>query len=206
MYIMTINEIASAINGQLIQGDGNLKVSQVSTDTRQINPGDLFIALAGERFDAHDFLGQAVAAGAAALVVSRDGFSGDVPVIKVEDTLQALQQLARYNRDKFDGPVVAITGSNGKTTTKDMITSVLSRKYNTLKTEGNLNNEIGLPLTLLKLGPEHQAAVVEMGMRGLGQISELGSMARPDVAVITNVSEVHLELLGTIDNIARAKG
>ncbi|MHB8171872.1 MAG: UDP-N-acetylmuramoyl-tripeptide--D-alanyl-D-alanine ligase [Thermincolia bacterium] len=206
MYAMTINEITLAINGQLIQGDGDIQVSGVSTDTRKINPGDIFIALAGEHFDAYDFLAQAVDAGAAALVVSRKGFTGDVPVIMVDDTLKALQQLARHNRDKFGGWVVAITGSNGKTTTKDMITSVLSRKYNTLKTEGNLNNEIGLPLTLLKLGPEHQAAVVEMGMRGLGQISQLGAIAQPDLAVITNVSEVHLELLGTIDNIGRAKG
>jgi len=209
---MTINEIAGAIQGRVIQGDGAVKVAGVSTDTRHIRPGDLFVALAGERYDAHDFLSQAVGGGAAGLVVSREipggvpGVCQDMPVISVRDTLVALQQLARYNREKFDGPVVAVTGSNGKTTTKDMITSVLSRKYNTLKTEGNLNNEIGLPLTLLGLGPKHQAAVVEMGMRGLGQIGELGAIARPDLAVITNVSEVHLELLCTLDNIARAKG
>ncbi len=212
MKNLSIGEIARAIAARVIGAGPDVYCRQVSTDTRQIAPGDLFVALVGERFDAHDFLPQAVANGAAALVACRvpgsDPAAGSdlgVPVLLVDDTLTALQQLGAYNRQQFSLPVVAVTGSNGKTTTKDLIASVLATRYKTLKTAGNLNNHIGLPLTLLTLDETYGAAVLEMGMRGLGEIDLLASLARPNVAVITNIGEAHLERLGSIENIAQAK-
>ncbi len=208
MKSLTAAEIAGAVAGQLVQGDPGAVIENVSTDTRKISKGDLFIALIGERFDAHDFIDRAIASEAGGLVVSRpvDTGSWEKPVILVKNTLEALQSLARHNRRQFTGLVVGVTGSNGKTTTKDMIASVLGQRYKTLKTEGNLNNQIGLPLTLLKLDESYGAAVVEMGMRGLGEIDLLAGIALPDGAVITNIGETHLELLGSVANIARAKG
>lgn len=208
MKSLTAGEVTAAVRGELIQGPPETTFARVSTDTRQIEAGDLFIALIGERFDAHEFIEQALAGGASGLLVSRrvtaDAWSG--PVILVKDTLAALQDLARHNRRSFAGLVIAVTGSNGKTTTKDMIFSVLMQKYPTLKTEGNFNNHIGLPLTMLKLDESYGAAVLEMGMRGMGEIDLLAGLAEPDGAVITNVGETHLERLGTVANIARAKG
>lgn len=209
MYTFTAAEIANALSGEMIQGTPDVVFNSVSTDTRQISPGDLFIALVGERFDAHEYIDQAVAHQASGLIISRPvsiggGWQG--PVFLVKDTLVALQELAAYNRAQFKGLVVGVTGSNGKTTTKDMITSVLEQKYKTLKTQGNFNNHIGLPLTLLELDNSYQAVVLEMGMRGLGEIDILTRIARPDGAVITNIGETHLERLGSVANIARAKG
>ena len=208
MKEFTAGEIARALSGELIQGDPETVFAGVSTDTRQMKAGDLFIALVGERFDAHDFTDAAIASGAAGLVVNRrvnnGGWQG--PVVLVKDTLALLQGLARYNRQHYRGLVVGVTGSNGKTTTKDMIATVLEQKYTTLKTAGNFNNEIGLPLTLLKLDDSYGAAVIEMGMRGLGEINLLAGMAEPDGAVITNIGETHLARLGTVGNIAKAKG
>ncbi|MBO8136621.1 MAG: UDP-N-acetylmuramoyl-tripeptide--D-alanyl-D-alanine ligase [Desulfotomaculum sp.] len=208
MKELTVGEIASIVNGELIQGNPRQPVKDVSTDTRTIKPGDLFFALAGEKYDGHDFVGQAVDAGAGGLVLAREipELKNQVPVIIVQDTLKALQLLASYNRRQFDIPVIGITGSNGKTTTKDLVASVLSQKYRVLKTRGNLNNEIGLPLTLLQLDEHHTAAVLEMGMRGLGQIDELCRIAGITAGVITNIGETHLELLGSVENIAQAKG
>ena len=163
--------------------------------------------MSGERYDAHDFLAEAAAAGAGGLVISRPvSLPPGLPVILVDDTLAALQALAAYNRDRFKGPVVGITGSTGKTTTKDMVAAVLGVRLRTLKTEGNLNNEIGLPLTLLDLDDSVEAAVVEMAMRGPGEIAALSRIARPEGAVITSINETHLERLGTVSNIAAAKG
>lgn len=208
MKKFTAGEIAAAVYGELLQGQPETVFSRVSTDTRQIKSGDLFVALIGERFDAHEFISQAIAGGAAGLIVSRqvavDSWQG--PVILVKDTLSALQELARHNRRNFAGLVIAVTGSNGKTTTKDMIFSVLEQKYPTLKTEGNYNNHIGLPLTMLQLDDSYGAAVFEMGMRGLGEIDLLAGLALPDGAVITNVGETHLERLGSVANIGKAKG
>lgn len=208
MQNFTTKEITEAVAGALLQGDPGLTFSSVSTDTRTVKAGDLFVALIGERFDAHDFIDKAVAAGAGGIVVSRKVTTGPWrgPVILVRDTLEALQALARHNRKHFGGLVVGVTGSNGKTTTKDMIASVLGQRFNTLKTEGNFNNQIGLPLTLLKLDANYGAAVLEMGMRGLGEIDLLAGIALPDGAVITNIGETHLERLGTVAHIARAKG
>lgn len=208
MKAFTAEEIAVAVSGELLQGRPDTLFRSVSTDTRQVTAGDLFIALKGERFDAHDFADSAIGKGAGGMMASRPVETGswEGPVILVRDTLQALQQLAHYNRRRFPGPVIGVTGSNGKTTTKDMIASVLGQKYKTLKTEGNLNNEIGLPLTLLKLDDTYGAVVLEMGMRGLGEIDLLAAIAEPDGAVITNIGETHLERLGSVANIARAKG
>ena len=204
-------ETAEVLGGCILWGSGEISFSGVSTDTRSISPGDLFIPLAGENYDAHDFIGEALEKGAAGVLTSRDLTPEQIPgkpacIIKVGNTLTALQQLAAYNRRQFRLPVVGITGSNGKTTTKDMIAAVLSQKFKTLKTQGNLNNQIGLPLTILKLDETYQAMVVEMGMSSLGEIHRLAATAKPDIGVITTIGESHLEMLGSMENIAQAKG
>ncbi len=179
----------------------------IMTDTRSLKPGHLFLALRGEKFDGHDFAGVAVEQGAIAAITDRRTGSqlNGVPQLQVEDTLQAYQQIARWWRDQFDIPVIAVTGSVGKTTTKELIAAVLSTKGNVLKTQANYNNEIGVPKTLLELGPEHDYAVIEMAMRGPGQIALLAQMARPTVGVITNVGTAHIGLLGSEQAIANAK-
>ena len=191
----------------MLQGNPDVLVRGVATDSRKVKNGDIFVALRGQQVDGHDFLQKAVELGAAALLVAHqlDTVPEVVPVIQVANTLQALQELAAYNRLQTDIPVVAVTGSNGKTSTKDMIAAVLQTRYHTLKTEANYNNELGLPLTLLNLRQEHQAAVVEMGMRGPGEIHFLAELAKPTGAVITNIGEAHLERLGSVHNIALAK-
>ncbi|MDS1029572.1 UDP-N-acetylmuramoyl-tripeptide--D-alanyl-D-alanine ligase [Bacillota bacterium LX-D] len=205
-----LEEIAQWIDGRLYGGDIKQEISNISTDTRTLEPGAIYFALQGESFDGHDFVQQAWTKGAVAVVVSKQELAGLANqkrcVIIVKDTLQALQSLARNHRLKYNIPVVAITGSNGKTTTKDLLASVLKVKLRVLKTEGNFNNEIGLPKTLLQLNEEHQAAVLEMGMRGLGQIASLCEIALPKAAIITNIGVTHMELLGSVENIAKAKG
>lgn len=201
-------EVCIATNGVLVKGSNNIKFGGVATDTRKIRCGDLFIALKGERFDGHDFIRQAIEYGAAGVVVSKDTddiADVNIAIIKVKDTLKALQYLAAFHRRRFDIPIVAITGSNGKTTTKDMTAAILSSRFNVLKTEANFNNEIGLPLTLLNLDSTYDVGIVEMGMRGLGQIKELADIALPNIGVVTNVGETHIELLESIENIAKAK-
>lgn len=206
MITITADKIA-AITGGLLLGPGDVTIAGVSTDTRQIRPGDLFLALRGERYDAHDFLHQAVEAGAGALMVSRPlEAAPGVPVILVDDTLAGLQALAAHVRRQFTIPVWGVTGSSGKTTTKDMVAAVLASGWQVLKTRGNFNNEIGLPLTLLDLTPQHGAAVVEMGMRGPGEIDALCRLARPTGAIINQIGVAHLGRLGSVENIARAKG
>lgn len=208
MAEFTLSEICNATQGVLIKQAANMKFNGVATDTRRIRPGDLFIALKGERFDGHDFIIQAIQNGAAGVIMSRTDdliISDNIAVIKVDDTLKALQRLASFHRQRYNIPIVAVTGSNGKTTTKDMIAAVLANRFTVLKTEANFNNEIGLPLTLLNLSSIHDVGIVEMGMRGLGQIKELADIALPNVGVVTNVGETHIELLGSIENIARAK-
>ena len=206
MAEFTIDEVLMATGGSLLSAHKQT-FSGVSTDSRTLKPGNLFIALKGENFDAHDFLLRAVENGAAGVLISnREAYLPDkVTAIATNDTLKSLQDLAAFHRRRFSIPVIAITGSNGKTTTKDMIGAVLAGKLNVLKTQANYNNEIGLPLTLLNLTAAHQAAVVEMGMRGRGEISLLAKVALPTVGVITNVGETHIELLGSIENIAAAK-
>jgi UDP-N-acetylmuramoyl-tripeptide--D-alanyl-D-alanine ligase len=206
MLDFTLRQLTEAAHGRLVQGDPGLGISGLSTDSRFIRPGELFIALKGERFDGHRFLETAVCSGASAvLVMETVSLPKKTGVIQVTDTLKALGAIARAHRDRFVIPVVGITGSNGKTTTKDLIAAVLEESLRVVKTEKNFNNEIGLPLTLLKIDTATEAAVVEMGMRGPGQIRELAGIALPTLAVVTNVGLTHLELLHSKENIARAK-
>ena len=181
----------------------------VTTDSRAVKPGELFVALKGDNFDGHDYCAKAVELGAAGVVVSHEvsGLPAGVAVFMVKDTLLAYQQLAHAYRQRKQGlKVFAITGSNGKTSTKDLLAACLSCKYNVVKTQGNFNNEIGLPKTLLSIQPDTDIAVVEMGMRGLGQIAELCRIAEPDSGLITNVGETHMELLGSMENIGKVSG
>ncbi|WP_425060771.1 UDP-N-acetylmuramoyl-tripeptide--D-alanyl-D-alanine ligase [Sporomusa carbonis] len=206
MADFTLTETLKATGGRVVGTAGSKLFRGISTDTRTVEPGNLFIALVGERFDGHDFTMQAAEKGAAGVVVSRPVCVPEqVAVIEVGNTLGALQALARFHRMRYHIPVIAVTGSNGKTTTKDMLAAVLSSRFKVLKTEANFNNEIGLPLTLLKLEPGHEVAVVEMGMRARGEIRELAEIALPTVGVVTNVGETHIEILGSIANIAVAK-
>jgi UDP-N-acetylmuramoyl-tripeptide--D-alanyl-D-alanine ligase len=206
MADFTLAEIVAAIGGELLQGDTQQTITGVCTDSRQVKPGEIFIALKGERFNGHEFLTTAANLGAAALIIMDDTPAMDgVSIVKVPDTLEALGDIARFHRRRFTMPVIGITGSNGKTTTKDLIASVLQQELLVVKTEANFNNEIGLPLTLLKVNVQTQAVVVEMGMRGLGQIRRLAGIAEPTFGLITNVGLTHLELLGSQQNIAKAK-
>jgi UDP-N-acetylmuramoyl-tripeptide--D-alanyl-D-alanine ligase len=179
----------------------------ITTDTRSLKPGHMFLALRGEKFDGHDFAGVAVEKGAIAAITNRRTGTqlNGVPQLQVEDTLKAYQQIARWWRDQFNIPVIAVTGSVGKTTTKELIAAVLSTKGNVLKSQANYNNEIGVPKTLLELGSEHDYAVIEMAMRGPGQIALLTQIARPTVGLITNVGTAHIGLLGSEEAIAQAK-
>jgi UDP-N-acetylmuramoyl-tripeptide--D-alanyl-D-alanine ligase len=204
-----LNDIALATQGRLNGADR--EVVDVATDTRADCAGKLFIALKGERFDAHDYLEQAIQAGAAALLVSREATLPHpcrVPVIQVADTRLALGYLAAVWRQRFAIPLIAVTGSNGKTTTREMLASILKTAFGdaVLATQGNFNNEIGLPLTLLQLTPEHKAAVVEMGMNHPGEIASLTRVARPTVALVTNAQRAHLEGMGDLEAVAREKG
>ncbi|HET6303760.1 MAG TPA: UDP-N-acetylmuramoyl-tripeptide--D-alanyl-D-alanine ligase [Myxococcota bacterium] len=197
--------------GRLLQGAPEAELGGVSIDTRSLTAGQLFVAIRGPSHDAHGFLDAALARGAAGLVVERGralpaGLDAALPVVEVDDTTRALGALAAGHRAGFDGPVVAITGSNGKTTTKEMCAAILSVSRPCLRTRGNLNNQFGLPLTLLERGSEHRALVVEIGMNHRGEIAPLAAIARPSVAVVTNVGTAHLEHLGSREEIAREKG
>lgn len=202
MEKMSLAEIIQAVDGSF-GFPVDTMVSAISTDTRKIIENSVFIALKGERFDGHDFAVKAMELGAAAVITERP-VQGARCII-VDSTAKALLDLANHYRRKFDIPVIGVTGSVGKTTTKDMIACVASRKYKTLKTQGNLNNEIGLPQTLFGLDSEYQAAVIEMGMSHFGEISRLSMCACPTCAVITNIGVSHIENLGTQENILKAK-
>ena len=206
MMTCTAKELCAATGGTLVQdGEG---FSCVSTDSRRVEQGCLFIPLVGERFDGHTYLTQALESGAAGCLCSRlpEALVPGKFYVQVEDTLRALGQLAGWYREKFPIPVVQITGSAGKTTTKEMIASVLIQHFLTLKTEANYNNEIGTPQTLLRLMPEHQAAVIETGMDHFGEIRRMGAMVRPTIAVITNIGDAHIgNLDGTRQGVLRAK-
>ncbi|BAY61707.1 UDP-N-acetylmuramoylalanyl-D-glutamyl-2, 6-diaminopimelate--D-alanyl-D-alanyl ligase [Calothrix brevissima NIES-22] len=179
--------------------------SGIQTDTRILKPGEVFVALRGEKFDGHEFVAAAIAKGAIAAIVDFEYENPGLPVLQVKNTLEAYQKIARWWRDRFNIPVIGVTGSVGKTTTKELIAAVLATQGRVHKTYGNYNNEIGVPKTLLELAPEHDFAVIEMAMRGKGQIAELTHIANPTIGVITNVGTAHIELLGSEVAIAEAK-
>ena len=202
MEKMSLSEIVSAVDGSFGY-PADMMIDSISTDTRKIGAGSVFIALKGESFDGHDFAPDAMKLGAEAVITERpvDG----AKCIIVDSTAKALRDLAHYYRMKFDIPLVGITGSVGKTTTKDMIACVLARKFKTLKTEGNHNNEVGMPLTLFELDKSYESAVIEMGMNHAGEMSRLSMCSSPTLCVITNIGVSHIENLGSQENILNAK-
>jgi len=202
MEIMTLKEIAKAVDGRVI-GNENLLINSVTTDSRNIEKKDLFIALRGENFDGHDFIADFFNNGGIA-VVSEEENRGE-NIVLVEDTRKALLDIAAYYRKKFDIPIIAITGSVGKTSTKDMLHCVMSQKGKTLKTQGNFNNEIGVPLTIFNLDNNIEIAILEMGMNHFGEISRLTNAVRPTAAVITNIGMAHIGYLGGQEGILKAK-
>lgn len=210
MRNLNLQKIIDFSGAELLQGDNSLIIEEIAIDSREVKENYLFIAIIGEKQDGHQYLEEAVKNGAAALIVDREienNFINDeISILKVDDTTKALQDVAHNYRLSFNNlKVIAVTGSAGKTTTKDLIYSVLSQKYNCLKTEGNYNNHIGLPLTLLRLTAEHKFAVLEMGMSALAEIDLLAKIAVPDLGVVTNVAAAHLKQLGSLENIAKAK-
>ncbi|MEN9869655.1 MAG: hypothetical protein RLZZ171_638 [Cyanobacteriota bacterium] len=204
----SLAELDTILKHNLLKTTGadlNVFVLGITTDTRIIKPQELFVALVGENFDGHNFIEQAVDQGAIALIVNRQIESLAVPQFIVRDTLKAYQQIAQWWRDRFNIPVIGVTGSVGKTSTKELISAVLGTKGKVLKTEANFNNEIGVPKTLLQITSEHSYAVIEMAMRGLGEIALLTDIARPTIGVITNVGTAHIGRLGSREAIAQAK-
>ena len=213
-HFWTLDRLAAALRGRGTEEEqgkclggalprGSTAIRTISTDTRAIGAGDCFVALVGDRFDAHDFLDQAVTAGAGALVVQRVPPIGTfpVPIYGVNDTLVALGDLATYWRSAWGGPVVAVAGSNGKTSTKELVRAALGSMYRVHATTGNLNNRIGVPLTLLAIPPETECAVVEVGTSLPGEVASLRNIVRPDVAIVTCVAEEHLEGLGDLEGV-----
>lgn len=206
---LTVQEVVQSVNGTLNEDnlDETSIITGVSTDSRSLNQGELFIPLIGENFDGHDFINVAKDKGAIAVLWQKTKPipNVDMILILVEDTLTALQEMAKYYLHLVNPRVVGVTGSNGKTTTKDLLSSILSRRYVVHKTKGNLNNQIGLPLTILSMPANTEIAILEMGMSNLGEIELLSNIATPDLAIITNIGESHLEFLKTRENIAKAK-
>lgn len=208
MPLTQLRKVLAATPDNLSESDLAKRASGIATDTRSIKPGEVFLALRGTNFDGHDFVGAAIEKGAIAAIVERNagiGLPPHIPQFQVEDTLQAYQKIARWWRDQFHIPVVGVTGSVGKTTTKELIAAVLSSQGQVLKTQANYNNEIGVPKTLLELRPEHNFAVIEMAMRARGEIALLTEVARPTIGVITNVGTAHIGRLGSEEAIAQAK-
>ncbi|NOY73452.1 MAG: hypothetical protein GXP14_13970 [Gammaproteobacteria bacterium] len=184
----------------------DVAMTGISTDTRTLKNGDLYFALIGPHFDGHHFVVEAEKKGAVAAVVSKDVDISSIALIKVDDVKQALGDMAAYWRSQFAGPVVAITGSNGKTTVKEMMTAIMLQGSRGIATQGNFNNEIGVPLTLLRISPdEDQFAIIEMGANHVGEIAYLTHLVCPDVAIVTNVADAHLEGFGSRDQVAQAK-
>ena len=202
------------MQGNLLHGSGDLTFRGVSIDSRTVQAGELFFCIQGDRFDGHDFISDVIAKKAAGIVLAdtkklhldADVNATSSSIIQVPDTLVALQELAKFYRSRIAARVIGVTGTNGKTTTKEMIASVSETRFKTHKTQGNLNNHIGLPLSLLKMDADHEVAVLEMGMSAAGEIRLLADIARPDIGLITNISEAHLEELKTIRNVQSAKG
>ncbi|MCC6967422.1 MAG: UDP-N-acetylmuramoyl-tripeptide--D-alanyl-D-alanine ligase [Nitrospira sp.] len=216
MALFTVEEICEVLSAKSPTGlspqDLKQRIRRVVTDSRLVRKGDVFIALQGDRFDAHTFVPKVFAQGAVCAIVQEDyrlppmkPRTGTPIVLGVRDTLEAFQRLATHYRNRFAIPIIAITGSNGKTTTKEMVAQVVAQRWKTLKTEGNLNNRIGVPQTLFQLAPRHQAAVIEMGVDQQGQTTRLCEIARPTIGVITNIGPDHLEFFGSMEGSAQAK-
>lgn len=208
---MQVQDFLKLIDGKIITGSGETVVNGFYKDSRLVRKNGTYIAIIGEKFDGNDFVGNAIDAGASVCIISKENANivekakkNNTTLILVADTLKALQGIAKYKRSLFNIPVVAVTGSVGKTSTKDMIASVLSSKYNTLKTKGNMNNNIGMPMTILELNDEN-AMVVEMGMNHFGEIELLTDIAKPTIAVVTNIGTAHIGNLGSRENILKAK-
>ena len=210
METLTLQQIVEFAGGRLLQGISTAAVSAISTDTRSLAPGELFLALRGDRFDGHAHLRSAAEAGALGAVVDRHFDRAGLPdrfaLVEVDDTLAAYQRIAASYRRTLPLRVVGITGSNGKTSTKDLTAAVLTRRFRVLKTEGNLNNHVGVPRMLLRADRSHEVAVLEMGMNHPGEIAPLARMASPQVAIITNIGRAHLEFMGSREAIALEKG
>jgi len=206
MERLTVKEVIRAVRGKLICGSQQGEISGVSIDSRTIKKGEIFFALKGERFDGHDFLQEAIEKGAKAAVVSKKKkFAAKIAIIRVSHTLTALQELAKFYRQKFNPVVVGITGSNGKTTTKDMLKAFLLSKYRVVATPGNYNNIVGLPLTIFEISPETEFLVLEMGANHAGEIKRLAEISLPQMGVITNIGATHLQFFRCISNVLSAK-
>ena len=207
MATFTVQDLVRATQGALVVGDLAVPVSGIAIDSRALGVGEAFFAIQGHRLDGHDFVAEAASRGASCLVVHHvpDPIPAGVPLVLVEDTTRALGQIAAYHRQRFAIPVVAVTGSNGKTTTKEMIAAVLGTRWRVLKPEASFNNQWGLPLTLLRLTAEHEALVVEIGTNQKGEIATLSAVAAPTVGVVTTVAPVHTEFLGSLDGVREEK-
>src|SRR5262245_31824159 len=208
MPALTIEDVVRGTQGALVSGDLAVAVTGVSIDSRTLKVGEVYFAICGHQLDGHAFLNEAAARGAACLVVHNmpDDLQASVPIVLVDGTTQALGRLAAYHRARFAVPVVAVTGSNGKTTTKEMTASVLGAFGPVLKPESSFNNQWGLPLTLLKLDPRHAAVVLELGANQPGEIAALARIARPAVGVVTQVASAHTEAFGSLEGVATEKG
>lgn len=206
---LTVKEIISAVNGKLLHGSEEIIVTSASVNSREIETGALFVPVIGERVDGHKFIDGAFESGAVATFVAAsenvESFQKDKAYIQVEDTVEALQALGSWYRDQFKMPVIGITGSVGKTTTKEMVGAALATKYNVIKTLGNMNSQIGLPLMMFHFEQSHEVAVIEMGMSEEGEMERLSAIAKPDMAIMTNIGVAHIGQLGTQENIRREK-
>jgi UDP-N-acetylmuramoyl-tripeptide--D-alanyl-D-alanine ligase len=216
MLTLTAGKLAGAMGGRLVSGSSAVRVTGIAIDSRAVNPGDAFVALSGDHHDGHDFVTDVLSRGASAVLITRpldevEGLSDaamsvGAAVIEVPDAVTAVQDLASWQRGRLGAVVVGVTGSTGKTTTKDLLTSVLTRRRRTVATAGNRNNELGAPLTILEADADTEVLVVEMAMRGLGQIARLAEITRPTIGLVTNVGQSHIEVVGSEDAIAEAKG
>jgi UDP-N-acetylmuramoyl-tripeptide--D-alanyl-D-alanine ligase len=206
MEVLSLEEVVMAVGGRIVCAGSNTRVERISTDSRNVQKGDLFFALKGERFDGHQYVVQAMDAGAVGAVISSEIKSNvgyeNFPTIRVQDTVTALGNLARYYRQKLATKIIGITGSNGKTTTKEMTYHVLSRFGSAVRSQKSFNNFIGVPVTIFEIENKHQYGVLEMGTNAPGEIRRLSEIGAPDIAVIVNVSKTHLEGLGCIEGVA----
>ena len=203
---MNSDVLLQIVDGKYLNKGTKRKINEIKIDSRKINKNDVFIALKGSNFDGHDYVKDAIKSKASAIIVNRKiDIKTNVPIILVKDTYDSLIKIGTFFRNKFDIPVIAVTGSCGKTTTKELIYTILSKKYKVLKSEKNYNNHIGIPLTLTKLSNEYDACVLEIGMNHFSEISKLSKMVKPNIGIITNIGTSHIGNLGSQKNILKAK-